>query len=787
MRIDKYTYMDRQSPDHAITTKLLVNGKVEGQGAKRLKKLPGYRNVITARTIHGETIEMATPYYYQAVLRGYTSTPMFLAIYNNSLYYTYEGNDMWQEIEWRGDDSPNFPDPRFYSDRGRVVIVGGPDGTEAILRYINRESSDEEGYFSNQESFSGLWFGPTDVPVPINGQTAMNLYITEAKHAYAYYLDCGSTYYILGVYVFDDGEIGIPSQDSVLSFYVSPSVTGEALDIDSFIAHFRLDVGFNNLDKRVIAIQFYVASTAESVADLDAVRLNYELGRGIRTATLRGSTGETELERLGWKYFKRVWINKPVVLYAGSGLSDHFGTDNRIIRYTATEGSAGWFPNSSLNDKYYMRYKAPQDTEWLGSEMIVGCVGDSGDSYMMITLENGVFVLDTDYVFEIYKDWTEYATGYYRILFMLRYDGYSSDSIEVIDELGSPIDTVQPWALVDEYFPQPSFFTIQDRRAFRLDCQTDDRYRNMLMWSELNTIRTTPNQNSVMLNTQPEDEAKGLVAIDGGLFALFRRSCHYIRMTGEPIEYDREEGVIQEGCISKNSVVVVNGVCYYLAPGGFRAFDRGVKDISTAVIQDLVLDLIAHCEVRGGLDYIYGGYSQKMNMVVWSFPYSYIELVDDYLDTGDYLYANALGYDIENGGWSLIEMGQRSFGFFSGSLNELYGNSQIAIHEWFASDQDNSNRMIWQSGAMTPEMAETVLKRFRASYKGVFTVKFYLDGRTTANATFVLPDNTLYAPSIPRTLSLRANKIEFWVESSESTAEQILGPIEITGKENAIR
>ena len=51
MKIDKYTYMNRQADDTQVGTRLLVNGKIEG--GSRIVKLPGYASKISSRTIEG--------------------------------------------------------------------------------------------------------------------------------------------------------------------------------------------------------------------------------------------------------------------------------------------------------------------------------------------------------------------------------------------------------------------------------------------------------------------------------------------------------------------------------------------------------------------------------------------------------------------------------------------------------------------------------------------------------------------------------------------------------------
>nr|MDD5225572.1 hypothetical protein [Candidatus Omnitrophota bacterium] len=341
-------------------------------------------------------------------------------------------------------------------------------------------------------------------------------------------------------------------------------------------------------------------------------------------------------------------------------------------------------------------------------------------------------------------------------------------------EAGDPIETAQPYSLIEEYHPRYTFACWQDRRRFLLDCTLEKRYRNLLMWAEPGMPLVIPNKNSILLNTWPGEEAKGLVSINNAVLAAFDRSVHVVRMTGEPIQYDREESRIDEGVAASRSLFSYNGAAFWVGYDGIKTFTgQGFDDLTLKTFRRDIRAIIASEYSGNSSSYegISGSYCANEKMLVWTFPHSTATL--------DGIATTLVGYDLINGTVILLECDKTFTYLFPGANGKLYGQNADGVYELFASSPAETNRMIWRSGKISVEDGKVVSRRIGIRCLGTMTIKAYLDMNATAALDTTLEANTVF--DTERVIfNGRGDELELQVESSSATSANVeLGRIEL--------
>lgn len=291
---------------------------------------------------------------------------------------------------------------------------------------------------------------------------------------------------------------------------------------------------------------------------------------------------------------------------------------------------------------------------------------------------------------------------------------------ELAIDVGDPIDVAQPYKLIEEYYPSFQFATSQDRRVFRLDCFLDKRYRNMLMWSEIDMPAVIPNLNNILLNTFPDEQSRGLLAINNGLLALFERSGHLIRMTGEPIQYDAEESKFDVGCIGAGTALEIGGIAFWLGYDGIYIFTDQYKNLIEDIFLDDYISLIANEYANEGhYQDIQSGYSPEDKLIIWTFPHSTYTIE---------------GYDIKLLAWDLrkqeliiLESNKTFLDFATGYDGKLYGRASDGFYKLFASSPSESNRLIYRSGKMYMPGGRLTSSQIKIRYLGTMKVKLIND------------------------------------------------------------
>lgn len=313
--------------------------------------------------------------------------------------------------------------------------------------------------------------------------------------------------------------------------------------------------------------------------------------------------------------------------------------------------------------------------------------------------------------------------NYFWIMTMVRFEADSGL------EAGDPIDTTQPYGLIEEYNVRYEFASMQDRRGYYLDCTTDERRRNAFMWSEIDRPGVIPNRNVVLLNTSPGEESRGLATLPRSFVALYEKSAHYIRLTGEPIQYDEEDGHFSHGCLSKRSWIVANGTVYWCSYKGLMSFsdDQGIRDLTEAVLKDDYMALIANEYAANSNSYagITAGFSEKYNMIFFTFPNSNI--------TFDGYSANILAYDISRDTFIFVNASIVITDFIQGYGGVLYAVNSSGILDFLSIA---GTIMRYRTGMMTTEADRLRFDRVRLRYKGTASVKILTDGNQIMNDTF---------------------------------------------------
>jgi len=722
MIIKDFTNMDRVGSSLKTLTRLLVNGKLVGSlGQRKIKKLPGYQDFITSLAISGGGT--LTPHenavFFKDPNHGYATSQTLFMIDDNTLYY-YDSVNGFVAVSWDGSGSADFTpvaDVRFWFERGTLHIAAGLNGTASVYQYIDREkTTDLNGYFNNNEEKEGFWFGEEELPTfDATKFTITNKNAINDSESYEHCLQKLKKHYLMGIYNCD-GQEAIPSSTNMTVFKET------TVGWYSFVAEIKITQTFSSLDKRVTAIDLYGGIESDLSNNLIDLR------------------NDDDFPLVDWKFLRRIHINNPHILWSGIAIT-LVGDNTNLLIYSWKNGAQdeligtlGYFCNDSLNN-FEVRYRASHSDSWIyrnvtDTAFTTAGLGDHGT----ITVDGANIAVGT-YDIQIISRWT--ASGDDYIIYTLW--RFSGDS-DVVDELGDPIESIQAYSLVEEYYPQSQFVAVQDRRTYRLGVTTDEDHKNMILWSETDTPDVVPNGNLVLLNTSNDEEPKGLEWVNGGLLALFEKSVHFIRMTGEPVTYDSEEGKFEDDCIASRSVVNANGLAFWFGLYGIKMYVNGeVKDITHDFLKDDYETLIASEYAGNSSSYegIVGTYNPKERLVIWSLPNSTASISSVTVD--------CIAYDLETGGFIFLDSGKNYIGLVTNYDGITYGIAIDGIYELFGGSPDENTQMIWESGIfMADDLDDLAIERLRLRYNGAFTVKMYTDG-THAIANLLLPTLTSMA------------------------------------------
>lgn len=741
MGFENFEHPQRQADDTQVITRLLINGKIEGPpNRNKIVKLPGYANSVTGRSKSGGgNIQFDKVFIFKDPRHGYATQKTFFAIWSNKMYW-WSGTE-WHEVEWNGIEACNFDEIRFWYDRDELHISGGDEGRAAVYKHLDRDPGVGTGYFYNSRGFTGFWFGPEELPqfnlrdrTIKDGTEYMSLVGNWGEN-----IDESLAHYLMAVYNCE-GQEGIYKEKSYI--FIGPgTATGNGFSVE-------FTVDFKNLDKRVTSIDVYGAiGMMSGGAPIDVVELDKQ--------------DEISLD---WKFLKRISINEDTVWLETDSDSGEYTDDDTIKTYTTKEPKFD-FKDDALNDDYYLAARKSSDDVW-----IVSKITDVKDFYISgytyFDTEDPIFEAGNTYFLKIISRWEKVTGEEYRNRILWIDD----------DSLGDPYDTIQAYSIIGEKFPEVKFSVNQDRRTYRLD----GKY---LRWSEPDKPCVAPNGNLMIMNIEPGEEERGLAIVGGALLAFYEKGVHYIRMTGEPVTYDAEEGKWKDGCIASRGLVNFNEIAIWPSIDGFKIFglERGEKekgvagDLTENVLRDDYKSLIASEYSGNDSSYegIVGAYSGKQNLVVWTFPNSTFTIGD--------LTVKLLAYDILKGGFLFLESDKTFKHLFEGYDGELYGVDDDGIYELFADSPDESNRLVWESGIIIPEMGEILLERLRLVYKGTPTVSLYADRGATAVLSETLTAKTSVGQE-DRFVMVQAKELQIKIESPLSTDGQEIGKIETAEK-----
>lgn len=877
--------MNRQASDTEVATRFLLNGRLEGpEGNARLVKVKGgIRRIADMTTDENENIEFEKVFTFKHPDHPFAQSETFFAIYSSNLYW-WDGIT-WHRVEIGSLQIPSLINPRVFTEKGEIHILGGTDGMSALYKFIERDPGIGEGYFDNSDGFVGYWFGTERLPTAERMDIIRHVISTPVSSDALYGLSPKVPHYMMFVPVDINGQPAIPDRNSYKKIQLDVSASDY---LKSFNALIMLEVDTSQFDSRIAGFDVYAA-----VGELDYTAKIESKAKKGRFLDLANKTGEQEFENINWRFLRRIDLNGPSVYY---DLEADATKVNEFTYYT-TEKSTSWFDQNILNGKFFVRYRVDPDEEW--QYVMVETCSYATDTYLMtITVAEDVFVVGNKYVMQIVARWDVYekgsktrATGYIRFLadnwlavlgedkkvtingqdftedvswylvgysvaqvrpqksliklkdaiikrsyyvdilgagtvqetiggvqyFTIYvqakkiYEGSAANSWTItttidpsvcsvsatlsggsdvagtgngkvsipvlwrfdgvedadITELGDPIDTVQPYSTIGEYFPEARFACVQNRRTFRLACNTNKVYENMVLWSEPDMPAVIPNGNVVMLNTLPGEVARGIGSGNNTVICLMEASLHVIQMTGEPVSYDRDEGVFKTTCICDNGVVWADGVPFWIGDNGINMFDGGkITDLTENVLKDEILAIVADEYDKAGGSYngITGFYNKRDKLILWSFPNS--------TKTVEGIIINLVGFDIEHGGFFFVEVTSNGTSrvlfndFFSGYDGTPYGVSTgsyagsgttagayAGIYELFSSESVEPNRISWRSGILNSgSSGEIMITRLSLAYKGTPTVEVFKDRATMPSYNRSLPQTTTLTKKIDQAM-----------------------------------
>jgi len=342
-------------------------------------------------------------------------------------------------------------------------------------------------------------------------------------------------------------------------------------------------------------------------------------------------------------------------------------------------------------------------------------------------------------------------------------------------ETADSILVAQPYSLNKEYTPKYSCLASQNRRTFYYDCTTRKRHTNMLMWSEINKPNVIPNKNYIFTNTYPGEESRGLVAIQNGLLALNERSIHLIRMTGEPIQYDAEEGKLEVGCLASRGIIEHEGVVYWLGYDGIKKFERGLGDITRQTFASDYKKIVdsEYSNSPNGYEDICSGVAVDQGLLVWSFP-NCTEMVENVVVRGFF-------YDLRTGDIILTSNDFYYNHLTTGYKGELVGVNSTGIYDLFSATSSESVQGKWVSGVLASEDGNPVkVDLLRIRHKGACTVTIKRDGVQAFQQT--MPTHSTSKFSL-RQVNLSGDTLQVEVGTSISTDIDQIGRIELLANE----
>lgn len=732
MRINKFTPMDRMSADTNVLTRFLCNGRIVGNG--KLKKVPGFSVVASDLGIKdsASTVNLdeqnGTMFRHPASDTPDFSSQTIIIAETHGIYYYNSGEsagDKWVQVSWSGTVaadplSPNFADVRMWAYNGKLYIASGPDGIAGVLEYINRATGSNNGYFNDAVGYTDWYL--IEEELPEFDLSSLKSWITWADAGSDQVIDDTAIHYMMGIYNCN-GQKGIYK-------ILSKLLVQDTSSTDTKFPIIELTIDSDTLDKRVTDIDFYGA--IQNLTDLAKRPGHHFLNQNAPYNSDKNLQDIYQDEAdLDWRFFKRLSINHYNTwlesnINAASVTND--ALDNKVyLDYTENDG---WdFVDDVLNEKFYIAYKAENSTSWSYAKIsdVERNTPQAGEvRFTLVDDDDVAITLDPAKKFSIrlVSKWVLVSGTSYKT-----YIPWFKDT-----DLGDPYSVSQEYAIMGEYYPQYKFSAVQDRRVFRLGVYTDEEHKNMLLWSEPDKPQTNPNGNFALLLTKSDEEPMGLEAIKGGLLALYDRSVHYIRMTGEPVQYDAEEGRFEEGCVAFGSVVNVDEQVFWMGYDGIKTFDGNqVFDLTKDTTRDDIKALLASEYSGNSSSYagIVGGYCPKEKIIAWYFPNA--------SNTIEGVAVNGIGWDLD-----------RSQPFFILSVRDidwafrtydakLYGFSQTyGVYELFADSPSETSQLVWQSGVISDESLDLInLSQIRARYKDTpSAIKIYADGHLILDEAF---------------------------------------------------
>lgn len=812
MKIDKYAPMVRQGSDINKITALLINGRLDGVNNGNIKKLPGYAIETENLTIGaGGTVVLGDLIFF----KNKDDEVIILMMYNNHLYFKKTGND-WGKVDWDSEASLDLDEIKYWIDRGVMHITGGVDGKPAVYEYIDRQISEDNGYFNNSEEYNNFFWGAEELPsfdsdnIGYCFMVKSNVLVNNIGGGDIpdTLLHPTDAYYMMGQFVYHGGQVAIPiSSGSVLR--------GITHDKECFMMT-KIYIKKGTFDKRLEAADIYVAKISHEQGFHNPIEYPKAWGEG-KSIPVRDLGEETFASR-AWKFLQRVNIRKDATIWSGIGTFDVAGENAIVVKLPAVEAASdltvNCFPQEYLGgDNFKLKYAPVDDpTNWttvdIKANTLWGKHVIDGDGQFFIYIDE-TLVSDKKYYVKIISQWVleedPKAEGFIQIIedadgemvkigssfFIMNgvgiatqardlaadinanpnYEafvnenssnepsfniftvyvkmatgGASGNSCDLISnnpdkvvvsgdtleggkdgdyystvvqwrfdpelnvDVGDPIDVAQPYALMEEYHPSYRFAAHQNRRTYRLDCKLRKRHKNLLMWGEVDMPSVVPGLNGIFLNTFPDEESKGLISINNGLLALFERSGHLIRMTGEPIQYDAEESKFEVGCIG--GIVSYEGIGFWLGFDGIYIFLNQYKNLIEDYFLDDYIALIAneYSNNSSSYDAIKGGYGSEDKLIVWTFPNS-TYTIEGYA-------VKLLAWDLRKNEIIILESEKTFSSFAEGYNGKLFGIASDGIYKLFSSNPIESNRLVYRTGKMVYSKGRIVTKQLKIRYLG---------------------------------------------------------------------
>jgi len=908
MKIDKYGSMVRQGSDLDAISSVMVNLRVDNAARSQLATTPGYKVTDTSVAI-STTGNVTRGKIFSH--KDEDGDEYIFMISGNDLYYL-KADHKWYLIPWAGHQTADFDQVWFWVDRGTLHIGAGPEGIPAVYEYLEREDAEHTGYFGDAaEDLVGYFWGNEELPQFIAEDnfgvvstfiSRMKIKSVDALASYAdlYGLDPDKFYHIMGQFVFEGGQVSIPSVAS--SMPIIPPDLERTAPRPHYYANVQVIIPQVGYDRRLVGVDIYVAEVPDTGIFSQVIYPNLP---GINDGGADEDLTDQEFASLPWKWLQRLRVSTKTILYqdvfrltdpaspytwlmyvnditvTADVLRKHFSdgiyntitggaivtgitSDSCYAVEVRPQGGGDWeeliFQNISsgtnaddkmnttvetldkpataaLSDYYDLRvvqkwHKVPASVHYA----YIQIRDYSGLNTRTVTINGTALVEDTDWAkgssnydaalslaTAIVSDvanvsavcsspaayYGDYQTAYIRIEASVAMTLSTNDANDDIvfgsresgggfaeakwatsvsvrrppsggQETGDAITVAQPYSLTEEYYPKYGFAASQDGRTFFLDCFLRKRYRNWLMWSERNKPQVVPNKNYQKMNTFPGEEARGLVATHNAILALFERSVHVVRMTGEPVQYDAEESKVDVGCISAQSVVEANGIVYWFGFNGIKRFADKIEDLTENNFKDDYKALIANhlsFDPGGSYEDISGGYCAREELIIWTLPSSQYTI--------DSVTVRLVALDLRSGDLILLNSAIL-VNYFASILNGgLYAvGSSTGIYDWFSTAQTEAVAGVWLSGVISSDnigMVQTKMMRIR--YKGTVTVELIRDGSTVMNAALGVNTSLDFKT---RQIIAEGEEIQIRVTAAASTSKSKIGRIELKTDERLL-